>query len=256
METTANVNYHRSNQASSSHAAAELLSQAAGRDRPQRNPYLALFFAGDLVFKVKKIVRLLFWISAHLPSGVFISMKNCGSTAAGPLCLLRCHANQHDENGWRWASGGRCGICIGHAPLAGETHAAVLLETKQVTVELMRELAAALARFHLEAPRAEGHEPGLYPVRLEKQWNDNLRELEPLVDSPISRAQLDTVNAFGADFLARNRELLRQRAEQGWIRDVHGICTASISALPQKEFRYSTASNLIPAFAVAILRPK
>jgi aminoglycoside phosphotransferase family enzyme/predicted kinase len=183
-----------------------------------------LFFAGDLVFKVKKAVRFAFLDFSTLARRRFYLNEELRlNRRLAPSVYIRVVPISRDEKGWRLGGGGEpAEYVLVMRRLPEKRMLPLLLETEQVTRELMRELAAAVARFHIEARSCEALEPGLYPARVNKQWNDNLRELEPLVDQSISREQLDAVIAFGADFLARNSELLRQRAEQGWIRDIHG----------------------------------
>ncbi|MDH3445343.1 MAG: AAA family ATPase, partial [Deltaproteobacteria bacterium] len=53
-------------------------------------------------------------------------------------------------------------------------------------------------------------------------WNDNFADVEPYMGTMVEAETMRTLEEFGAHFFRRYRELLIRRAEQGWVRDVHG----------------------------------
>jgi predicted kinase len=97
-----------------------------------------------------------------------------------------------------------------------------LLDTGQVTFEMMRDLADLIANFHMTAPPVRRIEPQRHLAVLEKLWNDNMADLQPFVGELIDADVYRTINRFGIDFLRGHRGLLARRADQKWIRDLHG----------------------------------
>jgi len=97
-----------------------------------------------------------------------------------------------------------------------------LLATGQVTEPMMRQLAEFVAEFHGTSDRVASIEPEHYPGVVEKQWRENLADLEPYVGKLIDVDSFRAVEKFGAEFIADHSEMFERRAAQGWIRDVHG----------------------------------
>lgn len=183
-----------------------------------------LFFAGDLVFKIKKAVRFAFLDYGTLAKRRFFLNEELRlNRRLAPSVYIGVVPISCDERGWRlggWGEPAEYVLVMRRLP--DKRMLPFLLETNQVTAEMMRQLAAVLAQFHNEASRVESLSPQPYLTQVEKQWNDNLHELQPFVGTVITSAQLEQVTRFGADFLAQHGELLAHRAEQGWVRDVHG----------------------------------
>lgn len=183
-----------------------------------------LFFAGDLVFKVKKAVRFAFLDYGTLTRRrYFLNEELRLNRRLAPSVYIGVMPISYDDATWRlggWGEPAEYVLVMRRLP--EKRMLPFLLQTNQVTVEMMRELAAVLARFHNEAPRNQITEPAHYRARVEKQWRENLTDLAPFVDSWIARDELDAVSGFGDQFLQRHGELLGRRAEGGWVRDVHG----------------------------------
>ena len=122
----------------------------------------------------------------------------------------------------RWL-GGADGVHAGNAPpRRAKRMLPFLLDSGQVSPEMMRALAKVLARFHSNAEQVTGMEASRHLETVEKQWNENLADLVPFVGRFIDAATLKTLKDFGRGFINSHRELFRRRAAQGWIRDVHG----------------------------------
>src|SRR4029453_24512 len=98
----------------------------------------------------------------------------------------------------------------------------VLLETQQIASKMVSELAELLARFHGEAKRVNQIDASHYVEKVEKQWDENLTDLEPFLENLVDAETVNLFKDYGADFIERHRNLMVQRAEAGWIRDVHG----------------------------------
>jgi len=183
-----------------------------------------LFFAGDLVYKVKKAVRYSFLDYSTLGKRRhFLQEELRLNRRLAPSVYLGVMPITHDESGWRlggWAEPAEYTLVMRRLP--EKRMLPFLLETHQVTPKMMQELAESVADFHATAERAEGMEPSRWPSTVGAQWKENLKEVEPFIGISIDSESLAAIADFGARFLDSRTELLRRRAQGGWIRDVHG----------------------------------
>jgi aminoglycoside phosphotransferase family enzyme/predicted kinase len=183
-----------------------------------------LFFADDLVYKVKKAVRYSFLDYSTLEKRRFYYQEELRlNRRLAPSVYIGVLPITFDDLGWRlggWAEPAEYTLVMRRLP--EKRMLPFLLETNQATPEMMRELAETLARFHAGAEPVKKIDPGRYVSAVEKQWADNLADIEPFVGALIDREAYDGVQRFGADFMKSHADLLRRRAQQGWIRDVHG----------------------------------
>ena len=183
-----------------------------------------LFFVGELVYKVKKAVRYSFLDYSTLGRRRhFLSEELTLNRRLAPSVYLAVVPITIGEMGWQLGGEGEpIEYALVMRRLSEKRMLRFLLETHQVTAEMIRELADVLARFHARAERVKLAEASEYPNAVEKQWNDNLTDLEPFLGTLIDSEIVTTLKNCGARFIDRNRDLLIQRAKQGWIRDVHG----------------------------------
>lgn len=182
-----------------------------------------LFFAGDLVFKLKKAVRFAFLDYSTLARRRFFLNEELQlNRRLAPSVYIGVMPVSREDATWRlggWGEPAEYVLVMRRLP--EKRMLPFLLETKQVTVEMMRELAAVLARFHKDAAR-KVTSPSLHRARVEKQWQENLDDLGSFVDGWLPRDGLTDVTHYGGAFLQQHGDLLARRAEQGWVRDVHG----------------------------------
>lgn len=183
-----------------------------------------LFFAGDLVYKVKKAVRFSFLdFSTLAKRRHFLQEELRLNRRLAPSVYLGVMPICFDESGWRlggWGEPAEYTLVMRRLP--ERRMLPFLLETKQLTVEMIAELAARLAAFHASAEIARGIDPSAYVLTLQKQWTENLTEIEPFLTGSDDRESLRWVEAFGAKFIMEHRDLLARRVCDGWVRDVHG----------------------------------
>jgi uncharacterized protein len=183
-----------------------------------------VFFAGDLVYKVKKPVKFSFLdFSTLAKRRHYLQEELRLNQRLAPSVYLGVMPIAYDESGWRlggWAEPAEYTLVMRRLP--DKRMLPFLLETKQVTLDMMTELAMLLANFHGRADIVSGVEPRVYAADLEKQWSDNLAELEPFLTRAEDRAACRLIKDFGAEFLAGHADLLARRVSGGWIRDVHG----------------------------------
>jgi aminoglycoside phosphotransferase family enzyme/predicted kinase len=183
-----------------------------------------LFFAGDLVYKIKKTVRYPFLDYSTLAKRRwFLNEELRLNRRLAPSVYLGVMPITHDEAGWRlggWAEPAEYTLVMRRLP--EKRMLSFLLETHQVTGQMMQELAQVVAKFHAGAEPAGGIEPSRWPALVAEQWNENLSELQPFVGPLLEGEGMGAIRRFGEDLLNEHAALLVRRAAQGWIRDVHG----------------------------------
>jgi len=194
-----------------------------------------LFFAGDLVYKVKKAVRFPFLDYSTLAKrGHFLSEELRLNRRLAPSVYLAIVPITTDGAGWQLGGNGYpVEYALVMRRLPEKRMLPFLLETHQVTAAMTGKLAEVLARFHAQADRVRSIATSYYPNAVENQWSDNLTDLRQFIGNLIDAETFGALKEFGAHFIDRHRDLLMRRAEQGWIRDVHGdlhcehVCFAS-----------------------------
>lgn len=183
-----------------------------------------LFFAGDLVYKVKKPIRFSFLdFSSLAKRRHWLQEELKLNRRLAPSVYIGVMPISFDERGWRlggWSVAREYVLVMRRLP--AKRMLSFLLATSQVTRTMMHELASVLARFHNAAEAIIDIDPQSYVAALEKQWTENISDLESFIHEPADRNTLKAIDKFGKDFLISRRELLRRRIEEGWIRDVHG----------------------------------
>ncbi len=183
-----------------------------------------LFFANDLVYKIKKAVRYSFLdFSTLAKRRYYLHEEFRLNRRLAPSVYLGVIPIGFDESGWRlggWAEPREYTLVMRRLP--EKRMLPFLLETQQVTPEMMRDLAEHLAKFHATAEKAHAVDPGVYLSIVEDRWNENLVDIEPFLESLADRETLKAIKSFGGEFMREHRDLLVRRAIDGWIRDVHG----------------------------------
>lgn len=183
-----------------------------------------LFFVGDLVYKVKKAIRFSFLDYStlakrrhYLQEELRLNRRLAPSVYLGVLPIAL------DEAGWRlggWTEPAEYTLVMRRLP--EKRMMPFLLDTGQVTREMMHELATLLAGFHSTAERVRGIDPNQYLSSLERQWHENLADLEPYLERRADREALQAIKNSGGEFFQAHKNLLMRRAIEGWVRDVHG----------------------------------
>ena len=183
-----------------------------------------LFFAGDLVYKVKKAVRFSFLDYSTLAKRRYYLQEELSlNRRLAPSVYLGVMPIAFDETGWRlggWAEPAEYTLVMRRLP--EKRMLPFLLDTRQVTREMMTELAQLLAGFHGAAERVGEVQLNDYPAALAQKWQENIADLEPILGKPAEREMLQAIKNAGKKFLAARKNLLLRRVSEGWVRDVHG----------------------------------
>jgi aminoglycoside phosphotransferase family enzyme len=148
-----------------------------------------LFFAGELVYKVKKAVRYSFLDYSTLAKRRhFLQEELRLNRRLAPSVYLAVMPIAFDESGWRlggWAEPAEYTLVMRRLP--EKRMLPFLLETHQATAAMMIELADTLARFHTAAQPLKSLEPRRYLDAVKQQWAENLADIEPFVGDLIDR---------------------------------------------------------------------
>jgi hypothetical protein len=183
-----------------------------------------LFFAGDLVYKVKKAVRFSFLDYSTLAKRRHYLQEELRlNRRLAPSVYLGVMPIGFDEAGWRlggWAEPAEYTLVMRRLP--DKRMLPFLLDTGQVNGEMMADLAQLLAGFHGTAERVGEMQLNDYPAPLAQKWQENVADLEPFLGQAAERETLQAIIDSGRKFLQAHNDLLVRRAIQGWVRDVHG----------------------------------
>lgn len=182
-----------------------------------------LFLAGDLVYKIKKPVQFSFLdFSTLAKRRYYLEQEFELNRRLAPSVYLRIVPIGFDGTRWELDGSSKpAEYALVMRRLPEKRFLKFLLETQQVTPEMIEELAKLIAEFHASAKIADDLSPTDHLKIVEKYWNENFIDLERFVPA-VERDRMNELRAFGADFLTSNRELLAQRMSQGRVRDVHG----------------------------------
>jgi aminoglycoside phosphotransferase family enzyme/predicted kinase len=183
-----------------------------------------LFFAGDLVYKVKKAVRYSFLDYSTLEKRRnFLQAELRLNRRLAPSVYIGVLPISFDDCGWRlggWTEPAEYALVMRRLP--DKRMLPFLLDSGQLTASMMTELAELLAKFHRDALPMKNLDGERYLAAVRSQWTDNLAEIQMYVGRLLDRDDFNALERYGREFLERHGELFKRRAVQGWIRDVHG----------------------------------
>ncbi|HXG52401.1 MAG TPA: AAA family ATPase [candidate division Zixibacteria bacterium] len=183
-----------------------------------------LFFAGDLVYKIKKAVRFPFLDYSTLGKRRrFLYEELRLNRRLAPSVYLTIVPITATRTGWRLGGSGPVReYVLVMRRLPENRMLPALIQSGEATPGMMRELAELLAAFHKQAPPAPPGRTADYPAAVRGAWLANLADLEPFTGSVLGRDTWAGLKELGEVFVDRQRSLLERRHAGGWIRDVHG----------------------------------
>ena len=183
-----------------------------------------IFLAGESVYKVKKPVRFAFLdFSTLAKRRHFLQEELRLNRRLAPSVYLGVMPIGFDDGGWRlggWSEPAEYTLVMRRLP--EKRILDFLLETQQVTVSMMKQLADHLAAFHAGAKPLRETPPDVHWSTVRNEWTKNLTELSALLETVFDRRELELIRSYGDEFLTEARDLFGRRAAEGWIREVHG----------------------------------
>jgi uncharacterized protein len=183
-----------------------------------------LFFAGELVYKIKKNVRYSFLDYSTLARRKYFLQEELRlNRRLAPSVYLGILPISHDDYGWQLGSDAHpAEYTLVMRRLPEKRMLDYLLERGQVTPRMMAALAEVLAPFHSEAASSRRIRARGYPSRIREVWTNNLADIDPFVGRTIDGGTLAAIRAFGGRFLDEHADLMLRRVGQGRTREVHG----------------------------------
>src|SRR5262245_48717106 len=183
-----------------------------------------VFLTDDLVYKVKKAVRFSFLDYSTLGKRRhFLNEELHLNRRLAPSVYLAVMPISLDASGWRlggWSEPVEYTLVMRRLP--ERRMLPFLLESGQLTPEMMRAVAEVLAPFHAGAEQIQRGEAFHYLSSIQKQWEENLAELQPFLGTLIDEDAFEALRQFGGQFIDRHHDLFMRRSNEGWIREVHG----------------------------------
>src|SRR5262245_21305527 len=183
-----------------------------------------VFLLDDLVYKVKKAVRFSFLDYSTLGKRRhFLNEELRLNRRLAPSVYLAVMPISFDATGWRlggWSEPVEYTLIMRRLP--ERRMLPFLLDSGQLTPEMMRAVAEVLAPFHAGAEQVKRGAAFQYSSSIHKQWEENLAELQPFLGASIEGDAFVALQKFGAQFIDRHHDLFMRRFNEGWIREVHG----------------------------------
>ena len=183
-----------------------------------------LFFADDLVYKVKKSVRFSFVDYSTLSKRRhFLHEELRWNQRLAPSVYLGVLPISHENDGWQLGSDANpVEYTLVMRRLPEKRMLDFLLERNQVTLEMIRLLAETLAPFHAQAQTGGKINASGDPESIRKIWDDNLADIRPFVGRFLDAEEFRSLSDFGDSFITKHKDLLARRVEEGRIRELHG----------------------------------
>lgn len=183
-----------------------------------------LFFAGDLVYKVKKAVRFPFLDYSTLTRRRFFLQEELRlNQRLAPAVYLEILPISFAQGRWRLGSEVEpVEYTLVMRRLPAERMLDWLLAHDRATPEMMRALAEILVPFHVQAPTGDAIDASGRPEAVRSVWEENLSDLRPFVGKLVDAETFEAIVDFGARFIAKHRDLFERRVRGGRIREVHG----------------------------------
>jgi uncharacterized protein len=182
-----------------------------------------VFLTDDLVYKVKKAVRFSFLDYSTLAKRRhFLNEELRLNRRLAPSVYLAVMPISFDATGWRlggWSAPAEYALVMRRLP--ERRMLPFLLDSGQLTPEMMRAVAEVLAPFHAGAEPVQKGPAFDYPSNVQKDWAENL-DLQPFFGTWIEDDMFAALKKFGTEFLDKHHDLFMRRINDGWIRDVHG----------------------------------
>lgn len=95
-------------------------------------------------------------------------------------------------------------------------------ERGALTPELLTSLARQTAGFHEKLPRVADNKPLGTPEAVYAAMQENFDQIRPLLDDKALLQQLDNLEEWTRTTFERQRELIANRREDGFVRECHG----------------------------------
>jgi len=97
-----------------------------------------------------------------------------------------------------------------------------LAARKEITTDLLEQLVKKIAGFHLLMAQADAATPYGNTQSIRHWFDENISCIQPLLDDPGQLQRLRDIQIWAEQEWQLKSELIRQRKEQGFVRECHG----------------------------------
>lgn len=183
-----------------------------------------VLLTGDLAYKLKKPVDFGFLDYSTLAKRKHFCEEELrlNQRAAAPIYLAAMPIAQQGD---RYVLGGEDNV-VEYAVKMREFPQSALLSHKfeqgELTEDLLRQLAEAIADFHLKAETNDYIRNFGTVDNVRQSIDENYEQTVGFIGGPQTQQQFDETKAYTDQFFATQQALLQQRMDQGKIRACHG----------------------------------
>ena len=183
-----------------------------------------VFLAGDYVYKVKKPVNFGFLDFTTLEKRRFycdqevvLNKRLCANIYVGVVSITKKGKSFLVEG-----SGKEVEYAVKMRPLPYQRMMDRMLQSDQVTPQMVEMVAKRLAEFHRKAEISEelASIGGLDTVA--RNAEENFDQVNSYVNQTVTKKQYELIKNYTHSFLKKNAALFAKRVKEGRIRDCHG----------------------------------
>ncbi|MGG6237181.1 AAA family ATPase [Nodosilinea sp. AN01ver1] len=182
-----------------------------------------VLLTGDYAYKVKKSVNFGFLDYSTLEKRYHFCQEELrlNQRGAGPL-YLEVVAIGQAGNVYQLGSSTPVEYAVKMGQFPQDTLLSALYDRGELTEALMKDLAVAVANFHLGAETSDYIRTFGAVEQIRQAFDENYTQTEGYIGGPQTQAQFDETKAYTDAFFAAKRDLFERRVAQNWIRACHG----------------------------------
>ncbi|PSR16740.1 adenylyl-sulfate kinase [filamentous cyanobacterium CCP3] len=182
-----------------------------------------VLLTGDYAYKVKKSVNFGFLDYSTLEKRHHFCHEELrlNQRGAGPLYLEVVAIGQTGDT-YQLGSGTPVEYAVKMVQFPQDTLLSALYDRGELTDALMKDLAVAVADFHLGAKTSDHIRTFGAVKQIRQAFDENYAQTEGYIGGPQTQAQFDETKAYTDAFFVAKRDLFERRVAQNWIRACHG----------------------------------
>ena len=226
-----------------------------------------VFLTGEYAYKVKKPVNFGFLDFSDLDKRCFYCHQEIvlNKRLCAEVYLKVAEIVRRGDKFFTWGEGELVEYAVKMRQLPQDRTMDKLLQSDQVTMEMIERVAEKLVRFHHIAETSSNIATfGKLDV-IRRNTDENFAQTKKYIGRSISAKQYDLIKRYTEDFIKKNVDLFNNRIREGRIKDCHGdlhadhICfTDGICIFDCIEFndrfRYSDVASEIAFLAMDLDR--
>lgn len=185
----------------------------------------AVFLGGDIVYKLKKPVKLPFldFSNATLRHHFCDEEVRINRPWAPGIYLSDVPVTTQDGGFQSEGDGPIVEWAVKMQRLPESVTLRSRLHSGSVMASDFERVARRIAMIHRSSVRVEGDKAAKAVDTFRRQFNDNWTSADQLAEEVIDRRVLERLKSLATEWLDRFDALLRTRAENGWIREVYQL---------------------------------